>query len=338
MKSMARKICVTSSIVWVTACSGVSFTPYGNPFNELDVAEGYSHESFAFNQDAESAKVDVLFVIDNSTSMLEEQSKLSAALASFIGSIARLDWQIGITTSDVSNGPHGLKGELVTMKGSAAKILNKNIPDYEELFKSTVVREEVIGCTNDCPSADERPLEAIRMAIDKQNGDNAGFFRPDADLVTIILSDEDEGSDGLNAISAGDVLDHFTLAFGVDKRLTGFGILIQPGDTACYDSQVKTGGHYGLRATELATLTGGVTGSICDSDYLNTLASIGERVREVSSTVTLRELPMPETIQLRMSPFDPDLSWSIEGQTIRFNKLPRKGTRVDIVYMPTQQR
>lgn len=324
--------------MWVTACSDVAFNPTGSSLEHLQIPQGYQKDSFLFNDDPSGAKVDVLFVVDNSPSMLEEQQKLGSALSSFISSIRRLDWQIGITTTDVTTGPFGVRGGLLSMKGTNAKVLNRYVRDYETVFKNTVYRDEVNGCGNICPSGDERPLEAVRMAIDKRNSENAGFFRPDSDLVIIVLSDEDEGSDGAGALPSGTLIEHFKNAFGQEKRLTGFGIVVRPGDLNCYNSQEATGGHYGYSVSNFAGLTGGVTGSICDADYGDALESIGKRVRQVSSTITLSNLPMPETINLVMDPFDPDISWEIKGQTIRFNKMPKKGTRVDIVYMPTQQR
>lgn len=337
MKSQAYKLLVLSSVMWVTGCSDVAFNPTGSPLEHLQIPPGYQKDSFLFNDDPSGAKVDVLFVVDNSTSMLTEQDKLGSRLSSFISSIKRLDWQIGITTTDVSTGPFGVRGSLVPMKGTGLKILNNKVPNYEAVFKSTVYRDEINNCGSNCPSGDERPLEAVRLAIDKRDTDNAGFFRAGSDLVVIVLSDEDEGSNGLNALPPSYLVGHFKNAFGQDKRLTGFGILIRPGDGACANDQSPTG-NYGNYVSNFVALTGGVTGSICDSDYGDALESIGKRVRQVTSTITLRNLPMPETITLRMDPVDPDLSWIIEGQTLRFNKTPKKGTRVDIVYMPTQQR
>lgn len=338
MKSLEHKLLVLSSVMWATACSDVSFSPNGDVLGSLNTPVGYQKESFTFNDDGTGAKVDVLFVIDNSTSMTAEQSKLSVALSSFIGSINRLDWQIGITTTDISFGSHGIRGSLVPMKGANTKILNKYVPDYETVFRNTVVRSETIGCGSNCPSGDERPLEAVRMAIEKRDSDNAGFFREGADLVVIVLSDEDEGSDGSNALQPSLLVEHFKNTIGANSRFTGFGILVQPGDSACLASQQPTGGKVGNYVSSFAALTGGLTGSICDNDYGPALAGIGLRVRAVSRSVTLKNLPMPETIQIRMNPFDPDLTWVIEGQTIRFNKTPKKGTRVDIMYVPTQQR
>ncbi len=325
-----------TTMVWATACSEVSFSPDPNYEAPLDLPPGTLLETFGFSDQDTRAKVDILFVIDNSGSMLEEQTKLGPALSSFMSSIAKIDWQIGITTSDTSNGMFGLKGSLVPMKGTATKILTKNVPNYGAVFANTVIRDELIGCVDpNCPSADERPLEAATMAIAKRSTDNAGFFRSGADLAVVVLTDEDEQSTGAGTTGAS-VVSAVTSAFGPNKTFTGFGIIVRPGDTACYNAQraANGAGTYGTYAAAFATLTSGLTGSICDADYGPTLSSIGTRVREMVRTITLKQMPNPDSIRLIIKPFDPNLQWTIDGQTITFASPPKAGTKITVTYLP----
>jgi hypothetical protein len=328
---------VLSTAVWATACSDVSFTPSADN-NSFTLPDGSQKEIFTFNDDDTQAKVDVLFVVDNSPSMAEEQELLGSALNSFIGNLGKLDWQIGVTTTDTSNGVYGIKGSLVPMKGTAQTILTKNTPNFAQVFKDTVKRDEVIGCNNTtipCPSSDERPLEAISMAIAKRASENAAFFRDGADLAVVIVSDEDERSDGTGAMSAAVLAATAQAAFGTTKTFSAYGIVIQPGDTACLNANLAlNSAYYGYHAAALALLTGGVTGSLCDADYGPALSSIAGRIRDVVKSVTLQYTPNPDTVQLVMSPFDSSLTWKIEGNQIRFNKSPKKGTRVEVVYLP----
>lgn len=322
--------------VWATACSEVAFNPDPNAEVPLEVPEGGVLETFGFSEQDTRAKVDILFVVDNSGSMLQEQAKLGPALSSFMSSVAKIDWQIGITTTDVSNGPFGVKGGLVPMKGTATKILNKNVPNFQQVFTNTVYRDEIVNCVDpNCPSGDERPMEAIIGAISKRNSENAGFFRNGADLAVVVLSDEDEQSTGAGMTGAT-VVNAVTSAFGNDKTFTGFGIILKPGDSACYSQQTANGGtgSYGTFVNAFATLTQGLTGSICDVDFGPTLASIGTRVREMVKTITLKQMPNPQTLQVVIRPFDPNLQWSINGQTITFTQPPKAGTKVYVTYLP----
>ena len=329
---------VLSTAVWATACSEVSFAP-GQENASLGLQpDGSQKESFTFDDDNTAAKVDVLFVVDNSPSMSEEQDLLGTALSSFITSLGRIDWQIGVTTTDTSNGTYGIKGSLLNLDGTSQKILTKDTPGFETIFKDTVKREEVIGCngiTIPCPSSDERPLEAITMAINKRNSDNSGFFRDGADLAVVILSDEDERSTGgSGAMTGATVMATVVSAFGASKTFSAYGIIIEPGDSPCFSANGS--GNYGLAAAGLSLLTGGVTGSICDADFGPALTSIGNRVRNLVKSVTLKYAPNPDTVQLVMSPFDSSLTWVIEGNQIRFNKSPKKGTKIDVVYLPKE--
>lgn len=335
---------VMTMAVWATACSEVSFTPGGDDLVPFEVPNTEQKETFNFNDDGVKAKVDVLFVVDNSGSMLAEQNKLGSALSSFITSLGQVDWQIGITTTDVSDGAWGLKGDLLAYTGTSTTILNKNVTGFESLFMNTVVRQELIDCKDHpdrpdlypCPSIDERPLEAMMLAFQKRSTSNRGFFRNGADVAAVILSDEDERSTGVGAVAPGAVVDAFRQVFGTTKTLSTYGIVIQPGDTACYNSQLPSGGSYGASAAALVALTDGETGSICASDYGPTLTSIGNRVKNMVKSVTLRYTPDPATVRIIMTPMDPTITWEVQGNTIRFSKIPAKGTKMDIFYLPSQ--
>ncbi len=193
--------------------------------------------------------------------------------------------------------------------------------------QNTVVRQETLTCDDVnvlCPSSDERLSRQRVMAMQKANSDNAGMFRPGADLAIVVLSDEDEGSDGTEAIAAVAVVQAFNTVFGGAKALSAYGLIIQPGNSSCYSQNAAGGGKYGNYVTQLATLTGGVTGSICDRDFGPALTNIGKRVREIIKSVTLKYTPDPNTVQIVIRPFDSSLTWQIIGNTIMFNKPPKK--------------
>lgn len=339
MKHLIQKYAkglMLSMMVWATACSQVNFTP-GDANGYLETPDSSQKESFTFNDDGSGAKVDVLFVVDNSGSMYNKQGKLGNALSSFINSLNKIDWQIGITTTDISDGPYGIKGSLLPLTGTSGKVLTKNTPNYATVFKNTVVRQELLDCddvTIPCPSTDERPLQAAVYAMQKASTDNAGFFRTGADLAIVILSDEDEGSNGMNAISAQAVVAAFTTVFGGVNTLSAYGIIVQPGDTACFNVNAAGGGNYGNYASALAALTNGVTGSICDADFGPALSGIGQRVRQMVKSVTLKYTPDPNSLRLVVTPADSSLTWQLVGNTIVFSKAPTKGTVVDVFYLP----
>lgn len=321
----------------MTACSGVSFNPVDVAKNSTDggIEDKTASESFYPNPQDSSPKVDILFVIDNSASMVDEQLKLGDRLGSFVNSLGDVDWQIGITTTDTSSGAFGLKGSLVTLTGLSNQfILTKNTPNYEQVFKNTVVRPEGVNCGGNCPSIVERPLEATTMALSK--GVVSGFIRPGAELAVVLLSDADEGGNGLGVITTPQmVINTANTVFNFSKRLTAFALVVEPGDVNCLNQQrqFSANSFYGTNAALLAHLTGGVTGSVCDTNYSNSLKKIGERVLNLVSSITLAKLPVDGSVQIALSPADPSVTWAVEGKVISFNKPPAPGTRVDVNYI-----
>lgn len=346
-----------ASLFLSTACSNVSFAPEAAqapeqiqktpdspaspvvtpppvvvvPPPELDKTVS---EDFLYNEDSQ-AKVDILFIVDNSFSMIDNQRKLGDRLENFVTSLGQIDWQIGVTTTDMSSGPYGLKGSLAPFKNLGTNVLTKDAPNFLAEFKNTIVREESVSCGGStCPSSDERPIEALANAIAKKDSANAGFFRAAADLAVIVLSDEDERSKGgAGAMSPVVALQTFAAAFGDKKSLTGYGLLVQPGDSSCKSKQ-GLDAAYGTFVSLLAQLTGGVIGSICNTDYSQTLQSIGKKIREVSVAFELKQSPNESTVQLTITPFDASLKWNVTGKTVKFNKAPKKGTKIKISYLP----
>ncbi len=332
-------------LMGLSACSNVSFEPTSEEAQTKGLTEdpptdSGAHETFFFNENETQAKVDVLFIVDNSRSMYEEQVKLGGRLDSFLNSLARLDWQIAVTTTDTSSGRFGVKGSLVPISGHpTTNVITKDTPDFHSAFLNTIVREELINCVNpDCPSPDERPLEAAIFAMAKANSNNAGFFREDADLAIVVLSDEDERSNGVGAVAGQTVINSFRSIFGSHKTLSVFGIVVQPGDVTCLtEARLTNLSYYGTSVSNLAALTGGVTGSICAADYSESLSNIAGRVVELVKSVTLSKKPVRDSVKIVVTPEDPKLKWTLsEGQKIVFNKPPKKGSKVDIYYTPEQ--
>lgn len=338
-KTIVKGFALMIAAATLSACSNVSFTPVDDGASKEEVLPpGTStSETFLFNDNDTTAKVDILFVVDNSDSMVQEQAKLSTRLSSFINSLAKIDWQIGVTTTDITDGPYGLKGSLLPMNSSGLQVLNKNVSGYATLFKNVVTRPETASCAAnqvDCASSDERPLGAITLAMMKKNTDNKLLFRDGADLVVVILTDENEGStgNGTGLATPASVVATAKAMFGLKKNFSVFGIITEPGDTECYDEQSQYAGQYSTIPAALASLTGGETGSICDSDYSSTLDSIGKRVRNAVKTITLKGNFDPASVNLVITPADGTLTWEIEGNQIIFNKPPKQNTRVDVYY------
>lgn len=129
-------------------------------------------------------KVDVLFVVDNSGSMYDDQQLLADNFDSFIAAAETtdIDFHLGVTSTDVlSDG--ALKGAL---RGPPT-VLDENTGDLAGTFADHVT----LGVYG---TALELGLEAMRLCLSEPlaSTSNLGFHRTDAALSVVVVSDEDD--------------------------------------------------------------------------------------------------------------------------------------------------
>lgn len=150
--------------------------------------------------------IDVLFVIDNSGSMGQEQTNLIANFPGFITVLEQsgLDYRVAVTTTGrdynytmtfpVGGGipmsqDGGDNGTMLKSPTMTRRWIEKADADVSGTF-SAVANVGVDG-----PS-DEMPLSAMRDAFEERmtDGTNAGFHRPEALLAIVFLTDEEDCS------------------------------------------------------------------------------------------------------------------------------------------------
>jgi len=179
------------------------------------------------------AKTDILFVVDDSTSMENEQENLRRNLAAFVqaldSSAIPHDFQIGVTTTSVDN-THGLAdeypyyeppydgahipfpaGRLVAvdpraLTDDALRGLLQWDPDAARFVGTRIIPTGSATVVDDFEanvlvgtqgSSKEEPLRAAELALTARiaDGTNAGFLRPGARLGVVVLTDEDDCSE-----------------------------------------------------------------------------------------------------------------------------------------------
>jgi len=145
-----------------------------------DVTENFSQNA------QQTKKVDIMWVIDNSGSMADEQQALGDNFNSFITQFINMgaDFKMGITTTDTSSDKK--KGKMVA--GSDTKLTAAaaaaNPTQFMDDFKSLVQ----VGTAG---SGNEMGLMATEGFMEKYA---ASFIRPDAYLAIVIMSDEEDQS------------------------------------------------------------------------------------------------------------------------------------------------
>lgn len=280
-------------------------------------------QDFSFN--GANNKVDILFVDDNSGSMSAKQQNLGSRLDTFVASISGLDWQIGVTTTDVTNS--GARGQFIGPQGQVPVVSNSymitpSTPNYSQIFLQTIQRNAETG------SGDERGIYAANMVIDNRSSSTQGFFRNSSNLAVIILSDEDERSVGGDPALSSDpqfeplepydqpqtLIDKVRAAFG-DKPLLVNAIIAIPGDSACL---AQSASHYGKIYAQAVAATGGVMGSICSNDYTPYLNNIGGAIVNQSKNINLDHIPVSA----------PVVTWSPPGNAVSYTWTPGTGSIV----------
>lgn len=156
--------------------------------------------------------VDLLFVIDNSGSMGQEQASLAANFNGFINVLQNIEGglpnvHIGVVSTDTGVGPFpgtgcSATGDNGSLRSNAAcGIQNAYIVDVESANgrdqNYTGNLADVFSCAaqlgiNGCGF--ESPLESMYLALNGSNPTNSNFLRDDAFLAVIFLTDEDDCS------------------------------------------------------------------------------------------------------------------------------------------------
>jgi hypothetical protein len=241
-----------------------------------------------------SNNVDILFIDDNSGSMNFEQSSMAGRIGGFISKLAGTNWRIGIVTTDVRTDATNASikdGRLIPFKGMAS-----NSPTTYMMDNSwdPMMAQNVLGLTLQRPkdegSGDEQGIHAayraIRRSVDSQlmTSQNRDFFRANAALSVILISDEEETPIAGNMHIPQDLLNYVKTTFNSQKNFTFHSIITVPGDKTCLDGE---GESYGYKYQQASQLTDGIVASVCEANYTAQLQTIGQRVADSSKTITL---------------------------------------------------
>ncbi len=310
-----------------------------------------------------NTKVDILFVDDNSRTMLDEQAKISQRLQGFLNSISGLDYRIAIVTTDNKNGPQDYRdGKMVPFLATnsngvstyatdgANKIyyITKNTPNAAVLFQNTMYRPESYTCYQNqsaCPSIVSGDERGIYSAVRNIKSNSNGFIRADAQLHVVIISDEDERSNGggfagMPIENGNDRPEDLLNALrALNKRTRVHSIVGLPGGfnvnnfnfESCVNSQIGNvqGQEYvGCHYLKASIDSGGIARSKDENDYTSILSAISTDIQDTSiSRFTFNCVPTEIKLEaVQGAPFPPQFTspqiLSANGQShIDFNPV-----------------
>ena len=247
-------------------------------------------------QPEECTKMDIVFIVDDSGSMEEEQNNLAVNFPKFVQKISsfktksgsKLDWRLAVTTT-ARNLTYS-----VQVPGFGAMPMNEKGDDgafrtgsgcggakpWIEMGDSNP--EGTFQCRAKAGtggSSIEMPLEALKLSlVDRVAvGKNAGFLRPDALLAFVVLTDEDDCSrsdnnftiqnDRCDTMQGTNPVSHYkSVLDGVAQGEGRWAAAVIAGQTQCKSSFGDA--IEAKRLKEFTSLTGvkSTFSSICDGD------------------------------------------------------------------------
>ncbi len=274
----------------------------------------------SFEQNENGAKLDILWVIDNSGSMGNDQEALGNNFDAFISEFVNknIDFQMAITTTDTRPGNAGVAYlDSMDKLTSSALSANKNqfMNDFKELVK--------VGVRG---SASEQGIMASDSFTTKYGND---WLRDEAYYVIIYISDENDFSPGevssyLASIQTWKDNNSFIKTYSIvnqnEHGLTRYGY---------------TGYSNFDRYEELTNLTGGVLGDI-NQDFYSTLLTMGGLISELVDQFPLSETPH-DIATLRVTVNGSEVSgWTYDtaNNAIKFNEgsIPDANSIVKVYY------
>jgi hypothetical protein len=268
-------------------------------------------------------EVDILWVVDNSCSMGNEQDELAenfpVFMEFFLGS--GLDYHIGVTSTDVTDGPNS--GRLVM--GAGALWITPETPNPVDVFTSMAV----MGTSGFPP---ESGIATAYAALELQPEHNAGFLRDTAALHIITVSDEPDYS-GVDPISLPEFVDYLNDFKPLPDEVT-YNAIVMPDPI-------------GTRYIDVVDQVGGVYWSLEAENWVGALEAIGLATAGLRKEYFLTELPVEDTIRVTVvsygyeqgfTEFLPesglgDWVYSAERNSVAFlTYVPDPGAEVRITY------
>ena len=309
-----------------------------------DFAEGFrtadTHHRESWIQ-GDPSPVDVLWVVDTSCSMEDEQQALASNFPGFTEFFLESDvsFRLGVTSTNIAEtDSDGLDGAL-----------NSGWLDQDtEGLQDAWVERALMGI--DEGHGREKGLHAAWTALEELGeSTNAGFVRDDANLAVIVVSDEpdystldQEDSDLFMAAEPFvEWLDGFKGDPGSSQLSAIVGVSPEGFDApeGCgrdANSAPGEGAYRGDGYLEAAAASGGAWQSICSADWTEMLRLLGLLTAGMQDTFVLSAPADPETVQVRVSNSGvADWEFDAEQNAVVFvssSDLPRPGQNIEVEY------
>lgn len=260
-------------------------------------------------------KVDILFVVDDSGSMRDAQVRLAENMTLFTQAMEKnkyLDYHIGVISTSFGGGYKEKSGRLQGQPAYVTRLLPTGLRSLE----SSIVGLGLLG------NGTESFFDPVFAAIDSEQNLNPGFIRSDAFFILIFITDTKDQSQQTTGFK---VFDHLVQMKANDtERVLGYSVISYPKyfqdecpqddrepdnilDFMSYFSNAK---NARIGGGSMSSVMNPIVNpkfydlknvfSLCDSNFGQKLANIGEDIRlRVSLKIPLPVRPVDGTIRLK---------------------------------------
>jgi hypothetical protein len=281
--------------------------------------------------------VDILFVVDNSGSMDTHQQNLIKNIDLFTNAFLNnsvLDYNIGVISTDMELGGADTDGKLVGVGGS--NIVSRNTPNAINVLKNNLD----LGTYG---SSSEMVFDPVYAALSKHvNNANKGFYRSNATLVTIFVTDAEDQS----MIMSPTKLQTFLLSLknGDASKIISLGVIVPSGvnncdrDAGADPVDIETFLNFFPLKTQTNIL------NLCSPTYGSELSALASNiVNQIGSVIYLNKLPKAGTLKVTYGAIDLPLDYKkgfsydaarnavILGRDIDWRSQP-SGSRIKVFY------
>jgi hypothetical protein len=257
----------------------------------------------------EVSVLDILWVVDDSGSMSRFQSNLSSNIGSFV-------------TAFVAAGADYRMAVITTSDSQIGHIIDTNTA----LPSGAIALEVLVGVHG---HGMEKGLEMSYLALSNSGsaGPGGSFFRTDASLIVIYVSDEPDFSPG--------VWSDYVTFFDQLKPSGNFVPLAVIGDHPGGCSLGSTSAQYGAGYWDLVNYYGGSWYSICAQDWGAQLQAIGSQIAGMRSYMLDHSDPIVETITVLVNgQLVSEWTYNQTTNEVIFNDgfIPDEGQTIEISY------
>ncbi len=248
---------------------------------------------------------DILWVVDNSCSMYEEQTSMAINFATFMDilDVLTVDYHVAVITTDSPN-----------FQG-AVPLMTPNTPDVHAFFADAVA----LG------TAGSQTTQGLRMAWEglstpytDPGGPNDGFHRDDARLHVIFVTDADDDSP--------DAVASYVAALQSLRD--------DPGDVLLHGALALPAPRY----EDAVAMTGGQLADFQTATWMDDLAGIAWATASHADTFPLNVEPILESITVSVNGTPLSTGWYhdpvLNAVVFQPEYVPDSGDEIEICYCP----